>query len=365
MFCHIWIVTADTYYCRADFGITLYNLCNVLSSSMSVFKLFCLLVHRKDFLSLVLYLRRKFLHGKYDDYEKIILNECKGTSTFYICTFTSLSNATLISYVISPIIVNIGKNESDRLHPFNVRLDLPLTMTPYFEIIFILQIFFLYQTGICYFCFDNILCMMNLHVAGQFRILQYRFENMKSTIDMEERSGNLNVHSSRWRNENKYYETFKGYVREHQNLIAFCDKLEVVFNFFALGQVLLFSLLICLDGYLILVADEAPSRRFIFMFHIIACIAQLFMFTYSCDCLIQESTSVAMSVYASPWIDMSMNKDGAMLRKELVLVIARSRSPCCLTGYGFFNVSLETYTKVLSTAFSYFTLLRQGSTTTH
>ncbi|XP_043259232.1 odorant receptor 13a-like [Colletes gigas] len=184
---------------------------------------------------------------------------------------------------------------------------------------------------------------------------------MKSAIKAEEDGGNTSDGLSH--SADKYYATFKTYVRQHQDLIAFCDKLEEVFSFYSLGQVLLFSMLICLDGYLILVADIPATRRSIFILHIIACIAQLFMFTYSCDCLIHESRNVAMAIYSSQWTDQPMNKYGSRLRKEIVLVMVRSRSPCSLTGYGFFNISLETYTKVLSTAFSYFTLLRQGSTT--
>nr|XP_033340147.1 odorant receptor Or2-like [Megalopta genalis] len=86
---------------------------------------------------------------------------------------------------------------------------------------------------------------------------------------------------------------------------------------------------------------------------------QLLMFTYSCDGLIQQSLNVATAVYSAPWTYLPMNKYGKMLRKDVVLVIQRSRVPCCLTAKGFFPVSLETYTKVWSTAASYFTLLTQ------
>ncbi|XP_076175225.1 odorant receptor 13a-like [Ptiloglossa arizonensis] len=86
---------------------------------------------------------------------------------------------------------------------------------------------------------------------------------------------------------------------------------------------------------------------------------QLLMFTYSCDCLIQESMQVASAVYLGPWSLLPMNKDGKLLRKDLIFVIMRSRVPSCLTASGFCVVSLETYTAVLSTAVSYFTLIRQ------
>ncbi|XP_043794000.1 odorant receptor 4-like [Apis laboriosa] len=86
----------------------------------------------------------------------------------------------------------------------------------------------------------------------------------------------------------------------------------------------------------------------------------LFMFTYSCDGVIEQSGNVAIGAYSALWTIMPMDKFGKMLRKDLIMVIERSRRVCCLTANGFFPVSLETYTTILSTAVSYFTLLRNN-----
>ncbi|XP_054009118.1 odorant receptor 13a-like [Hylaeus anthracinus] len=332
----------------------LYNAANILTVGMSLFKLLVLFPHRKDFLNLIRYLERKFLHADYDFYEKMVLDTCKRTSTFFICTFTYSCHGALISYVLHPIIVNIGRNTSDRVLPVNMRADM-LSMTPYFEILFLFQVLAIYQVGVVYFCSDNYLCIMNLHVAGQFRMLQYRLKNMKSAIKTSKNKKN---------GEDKYYDTFKTFVQQHQALIAYCDKLQEVFGFYSLGQVFLFSLLICFGGYMLLLADAHPARRLIFVFHIFNSISQLFMFTYSCDRIIHDSTNVATAIYSAPWPRTPMNADGRTLRRDLKLMMIRSNVPCCLTGYGFFTVSLETYTKVLSTALSYFTLLRGSSTDT-
>lgn len=106
------------------------------------------------------------------------------------------------------------------------------------------QVVFVYHVCVCYHCFDSLLCILNLHTAGQFRILQYRFAN---TCDEErERRDEKSVLSFH------EYSKLKAYIRQHQALIEYCKKLEQVFNSIVFGQVLLFSLLMCLDGYLIL-----------------------------------------------------------------------------------------------------------------
>ncbi|XP_076629916.1 odorant receptor 30a-like [Colletes latitarsis] len=354
------VLITDLYYSREDFATCLYIMCNFLSLVMSLFKILILLAHRKDFFHLVLYLQREFLHGDYDIYEKTILAGCKRVCALFICVFTCFAHATLISYVISPIIVNIGRNESDRLLPFTMWLDL-VSITPYFEITFVLQALSLYQVGICYFCFDNFLCIINLHVSCQFRILQYRLINM-NIAKKEKHSENSETGPSH--RTDKYHATFINCIQKHQALIAYCDKLEEVFSSFSLGQLLVFSSLICLDGYQVLMANAPITRRFIFVFHIIGCTAQLLMFTYSCDCLIQDSKNVSSAMYASPWLRLPMDEDGKAIRKDLVLMMLRSKIPCCLTARKFCVVSLETYTGVMSTAVSYFTLLQQKTTNT-
>ncbi|XP_050594270.1 odorant receptor 13a-like [Bombus affinis] len=230
-------------------------------------------------------------------------------------------------------------------------LDDSLMLSPYFEIVFVIQIFSACLVGTCYHCFDNLLFVINLHTASQFRILQYRFSNM---CDINDREHYTTLESYTV----DKYATFKTYVKQHQMLIEYCNKLENVFSVIALVQVTLFSLLICLDGYLILMEEIARIKRLTFIFHVMGCMCQLLMFTYSCNCLIQESECVMNATYKSSWSPLPMDKYGKMLRKDLMFVMMRSRAPCCLTACGFFAVSLETYTGILSSAVSYFTLLR-------
>ena len=111
-----------------------------------------------------------------------------------------------------------------------------------------LQILSLYHVGVCYLCFDNILCIINLHTAGQFRILQYRFANMCNTNDLEK----FHEVSEKSSYSMYKYRRLKVYIQQHQMLIGYCKSLEHVFNLIVFWQVSLFSLLICLDGYLAL-----------------------------------------------------------------------------------------------------------------
>ncbi|XP_046143016.1 odorant receptor 30a-like [Osmia bicornis bicornis] len=239
----IWILVTDLYYTRENFEACLFDTCNLLSLTVPLFKMLVILVHRNKFFYLIAYLQKNFLHADYDEYEASVLASCKRQCTFFICIFIFFTEITVISYIGTPIIANIGKNESERELPFGMWIDLPVTMTPYFEIFFIIEALCVYHIGLAYFCFDNILCILSLHLAGQFKILQYRLSS-KYIVTHENNSEN---NCSKVLNDS--YGTFKGCIRQHQTLIAFCDQLEEVFSLILLVQVMAFSLLICLDGY--------------------------------------------------------------------------------------------------------------------
>ena len=104
-----------------------------------------------------------------------------------------------------------------------------------------------YYIGISNFCFDTVFCIMAIHLAGQFRILQYRFTKLCDT-DNQICKKNLILEEQM----QKFHEKFKKYVRRHQALIDYHQKLENVYTTIMLSQVLLFSVLICLFGYQVL-----------------------------------------------------------------------------------------------------------------
>ncbi|KAI4498332.1 hypothetical protein M0802_006511 [Mischocyttarus mexicanus] len=354
----VYVEVTDFYYSRDDFAETIYILCNTMTLVLVLCKMFILSLHHTKFMDLIKYMQDHFWNFQYEPFENTIIQDCRKQCTYFVCSFTFFAQGTVFIYVITPIVENIGKNESDRILPFTMWVDLPFSMTPYFEATFVIQVLSLYTVGICYFCFDNLLCIMNLHAAAQFRILQHRILKIDHGKIMEsnDTSDYYSINRSKL-----IYNKLKECIVQHQMLINYCNDLNHVFTFIILGQVLLFSILICLVGYEILIADTVLTRRACFIFYMTGTLIQLMMFTFSCNILTDESKDIAEAAYSSSWMTVPLNKTGIMLRKDILLIIMRAQKPCSLSAGGFLNVSLETYTAVMSTAMSYFTLLRQRS----
>ncbi|XP_033361963.1 odorant receptor 30a-like [Bombus vosnesenskii] len=357
----VWVQFRDFYYSWPNFGDCAYTACNILCLIMVLLKLSVVFIHKKEFIELLVYTHKNFWHTNYSYNELLLLQNCRKISIVCISLINVCAQGTVFGYVLTPIVENIGRNYSNRVLPFRMWLDLPLSVTPYYEILFVLQVLSLYHVGICYICFDNLLCLINLHAATQFRILQYRLLYLGETIEKQpnEHAIKETLPSNYLKN---YHTVFKCCVREHQDRINYCQRLNNIFTYIVLGHIVVFSLLLCLVGFQVLMANSPPTRRLIFVFHIVGSSSQLLLFTYSCDTLIRESTNIGTAVYSGPWTHLTMDKIGKLLRKDLTMIILRSSKPCCLTASGFFPVSLETCTKVLSTAMSYFTLMRQSFT---
>ncbi|XP_043259309.1 odorant receptor 22c-like [Colletes gigas] len=354
----VWLQTRDFYYSWPNFGDCCYITCNILCLMMVLLKLLVVFANRRKFIEMLLYTHKHFWHTNYDPTEKIMIINCKRISTVSLILINFCVQATVVSYVIAPILESIGRNHTDRVLPFHMWVDFPVYESPYFEITFVAQALSVYHIGVCYICFDNLLCLINLHTATQFRILQYRLKNLGGTDTQKITENTSSVNLSAY--TEKCYSRFKCYVQQHEAHIQYCNRLESIFNIIVLAHILLFSFLMCLVGYQIFLAESAKTRRLIFIFNILGNLCALLLFTSSCDNLIEESSNIGTAIYSGPWINLPMNKAGKKLRKDLNMVILRSRKPCCLTACGFSAVSLETCTTVLSTAMSYFTLLRQS-----
>ncbi|XP_033176382.1 uncharacterized protein LOC112212658 [Bombus impatiens] len=285
---------------------------------------------------------KNFWRPYYDPQEILIVADCKRICNIFIILMIFCTQGTCAGYMVTPLIANIGRNESDRILPFNLWVDFPVGTSPYFEILFTIQILCVYHVGVCYICFDNLLCIVNLHVASQFRILQHRLRSIdnatENQIEEYESDARLSYYT------NMCCTKLRNCVQQHQMLIEYCKKLENIFTLIVLAQV-----------------DTPTSKKASLVLNLCGVLCQLLMFTYSCDDLMRQSVNVGNASFSGPWPILPMNEAGATVRKDLLIIIMRSHKICCITAGKFFPVSLQTFTGVLSTAMSYFTLLRNTS----
>ncbi|XP_034179568.2 odorant receptor 10-like [Osmia lignaria lignaria] len=347
----LYLNVVDIFHIWGNATQTMFVILNTLCISMTIIKMLILNFNRAKLADAFSYAQRHFWHDNYNYEEQLIFSISVKYCTRLIFFAFAVQPVTLAGYVITPIIENLGRNKSDRVLPFKMWLDLPLSETPYYELMFTFQVIDIFLIGVAYVCPDVFLCVFNLHVMGQFRILQHRMLNFWNVEGKEMTAFIYTDHC---------YAALKKCIQHHQLVIEFCVKLEQVYTMSILVHMAFLSMLMGLDCYEIFVADTNLSMRLIFIFHVIGSLIHLFIFTYTCHFMMEESTNVSRTIYSGSWSTLPMYKAGRSLRSDIRLIMIRSLKPCYLTAGGFFPVSLETFTTLLSSTFSYFTLMRES-----
>nr|XP_034179514.1 odorant receptor 63a-like [Osmia lignaria] len=268
-FISIVIITSlqfrSIYICWEDTTLSIAFTCQAVAMLLCFLKFSLVFIQKRKFLQLIEFMQTNFWHSSYGVHEEQLLANVKKICIYFICTFSSLTQFTVLCYIFRPAILNIGKNASDRTLIFPMWLNESWNETPYFEIEYVIQVVVIFrralssvQASISFLCFDNIFCIMCLHAAGQFRILQYRMTNIHEVQNAPQNSNNVN--------KNVLYLSeiclgaFRDCIRQHQTLIDFCKLVDEVFREIMLLQVLIFSMLMCLTGYQTFLVSVHPEN---------------------------------------------------------------------------------------------------------
>ncbi|KAL6435404.1 hypothetical protein ACFW04_005412 [Cataglyphis niger] len=378
----IWTESTELYLGTGDFYAITYTLCTATPLIIILLKLSFFLHHREEMLAMLKYTEDNFWYVEYDAYGTRILEKIDRKGIILLFSFTFFVQGVVFTYILAPIIENRGRNETERILIFNVWVGFPTNVSPNFEILFFLQTIAIIHSGLCYCCFDNLLGLLNMHTAGQFKMLQHRLETI---IQKVERQDIIELFDQK--ESHNVFEKTVECVTIHCKLIWYSERMEHFFMYTTLAQLLISSILPCVSCLQLILGGMTIVRRMIFIAHAIASFFQLFLITCTSNDLIDESRAIGDAAYNANWQVLSHN-DNKGVRNAVLMIIIRAMRPCSISAGGFFPVSLETFMmvslmkkkcaiiyintsviiytisnpiifQVLSTAVSYFTLLRK------
>ncbi|KAK2588573.1 hypothetical protein KPH14_006347 [Odynerus spinipes] len=353
----ILVEVVDLYHCIGDFYALTYNLCATMLLVMILVKFGNFIYYRKLVIKLIRYAENNFWNVEYDRISAKILEEYDKRGILMTYSFTLIVQMATFNYIVAPIFENVGRNETDRVLPFKLWVNLPITITPYYEITYTIQSLSTYHSGICTFCFDNFICTFNIHVAAQLKILAHRLEMLAEKYINAVTKGNP---TSVERAAEIALIELRDCVLQHRALISYVREMEQAFNLILFGQLTLSSLVICFGGFQFL-ATKTLVRKFIFAIYFVGSLSQLLIYTWTCNDIIVQSSELSEAAYKSRWYLLPNNGKEKALKYGINMIMTRARRPCVLTAGGFAVMSLEIFNGILSSSMSYFTLLRQMS----
>ncbi|XP_043583167.1 odorant receptor 13a-like isoform X3 [Bombus pyrosoma] len=296
---------------------------------LCVVRLLVYSLHQKDMLYVVKTMKEDWILSSHED--RTILAK-KTMFAFRLAKyFISTVAMTIVLFMCIPFLEIYAFGSNERVLPFRGYFFINHTISPVFECLYFFNVTAGGFGGSMIAGATSFNLVVIMHGSGKFAVLRKRLEALSG-----EDPNSTAIMSN--------------YVIRHQKAIEYADALERIINVLALGQFVISTGLICFAGFQITSMMKDKGRLMKYSTFLNSAILELFMFSFSGNGLIDESGAVGDSAYGSGWI-------GSRFSQNLQIMMMRARIPSKITAAKFYAMSLESFSMVLSTSFSYFTVL--------
>ncbi|XP_050517839.1 uncharacterized protein LOC126892363 isoform X2 [Diabrotica virgifera virgifera] len=210
---------------------------------------------------------------------------------------------------------------TERSLPFPAKFDFDHTVSPVYEIMYVIQSFFIiFVAAILGLGVDLFVLAMCACAASQFKLVGHCFSLLGTPAVKNVNHKLDNMFSAEFcgeQDENK--KLFIRCVKHQERLFRFVKDLNEAFNFIELGQLLLSLFGVCLNAFILLSANLTSDYLF-----------------------------------NSNW--WSLDKK---LKKDIAFVLQHSQRVQQLSAYKLYDMNMTSWMKVLKLAFSLFTVLNR------
>nr|NP_001166619.1 olfactory receptor 61 [Bombyx mori]BAH66355.1 olfactory receptor [Bombyx mori] len=216
----------------------------------------------------------------------------------------------------------------------------------YFVIWYIYQSFGIYNQMVNNLNLDTFNCGMLWMAVGQLQILKTKFVNFKlndieNSLDLKTR-------------DDMQTERLRKYLTHYEIILKYCATVQDILNITIFVQLGMSSIVICV-GLCGFVAMPSNTETAIFMSsYLITMTMQIFVPSWMGTQISFECGELMSAAYCCEWIPRSK-----LFKRSLILFVERAKTPVRITGLKIFTLSLDTFTSIMKTTYSFFTLIRQ------
>ncbi|KAG5670043.1 hypothetical protein PVAND_000329 [Polypedilum vanderplanki] len=246
---------------------------------------------------------------------------------FYIITYVLIMTLPTITSVYEYICKQQRKEMIEVWFPWDSKNN---------DLGFFIGMAFIYWSGsnVCF-----IIVSADFYIFSTITVLSILFDALKNDIKAAVNAKNV--------------KKLKIAIERHQKLILISDNLEKIFSFIFIYSFLNAAFALGFSGFELAAAKTLHEYSLCVPF-MIGALAQIYFYCYYGEKLLIASVSVANGIFESNWDDLHDSK----VRKLLILVIQRSQKAKKLNVLGFSELTLDTFTKISTSAYSYYTLLK-------
>ncbi|XP_019528259.3 odorant receptor 4-like [Aedes albopictus] len=266
--------------------------------------------------------------------------------TVAITTVAALGNIIMVSAfnfqpVVEMIYGRVTSGQWIKLFPYVIWFPFDSTAEAVYYLVYLFEVYSGVIVAVGNVGFNCIFCLLTSHLSMQLKLLCNWTEDM---VVVQDEKG---LESKRKLNR---------IVRHHQDLLRCKDALQAMFSSTLFLNFSASSVLMCMQLYLITTADYTLIIKFtMFMLCILT---EIFILCYYGEEILVNSTAIALGAYSSNWYHPMASQRDPRFGKNLIPIIGRAQHPMVLTAWKFWPITIRTFSAILQTSWSYFTLLR-------
>ncbi|XP_076643759.1 odorant receptor 30a-like [Halictus rubicundus] len=277
-------------------------------------------------------------HSK-TDIERDTMIRCASVSRVFMKFCFAMFGPIFFTITILPklgISYRMATNES-AVFPLPTYYIVDVSHSPYFEIVYALQLIIVLATSFCYLGVDAFFGTIVLHITAQLEILQTRLTSIDSS--------------------DQFDHSLVDVVMDHIRLASAVDVMENTYMLLLLVLLLYFCAFNCVYIFEIVFAltGKGKSDSAGIYFYVGAytnTLAQMALYCLAGQLLTTQSEGIYNAVYECNWTDLESNK-----ARNLILIMVRAKKPFCLTAGKLFPINMLTLCNILKISFSYISFL--------
>ncbi|XP_053674708.1 putative odorant receptor 69a [Anopheles nili] len=144
-----------------------------------------------------------------------------------------------------------------------------------------------------------------------------------------------------------------GLMADHQQLLAFCNRVKRLFEPNIMVQFVCSLLIICLTAFELMFTKGDPMQMLRFGAYMLTAFYQIFLWSFFGNLITHTSTGVSDAMARCNWLAL----DDA-LKKDLQFTMMRAQRPFIIDVYRLFPLTYDSFIAILSRSYSICTLLR-------
>ncbi|RZC32800.1 7tm 6 domain containing protein, partial [Asbolus verrucosus] len=335
--CHVFFQTANLYFIIDDLKAVTGTIYVVLMCMSIVMKTYCLMKNMEMLKQLMITINSDLFQPKTLK-QRILVQSSLNMWKTLVFTFWFLAAGCSFFWALFPVMDNTYKEY--RL-PFLAWYPFNTNRSPQYEFTYLHQVLAINFTSLANVNINTLIAALNMYVGAQFDILS---DDLKSLHDV--RADNLADVTKK----------LKKCIHHHREILKFADYANRFYNTLLLVEFFVDGVTIGITMFQLTVVAPLSSEFYLYFFYVNGISVQIFMYCWFGNEIANKSSKIPYSVFECNWTNLTQEE-----KKNLIIFVLRVQKPLQISAAGVFYLSLETFVKIMRTAWSYFALLHQVS----